>query len=226
MWGWDVGGQSAVRCEAQPGQQRSPSFSSGDFQEWGISVCTGSAATYPGARGGTGEFRSLSREPGGPGRLLGGGPGGRARQGKGRVSSPGWAGGRSADAEAGPAGLPWLKPLWIWEPREPWDRVSPLSGHTLGCFPKGSRRKEGLPALAPAGGEACPGEGLGPLRVNLDPAASKLRDPGQAGALTSLSDSVFPCAMWIKNKTPKPEQTSFLCSPLPLRVAERIMQDK
>lgn len=61
----------------------------------------------------------------------------------------------------GPAGLPWLKPLWIWEPREPWDRVSPLSGHTLGCFPKGSRRKEGLPALAPAGGEACPGGGPG-----------------------------------------------------------------
>ena len=79
-----------------------------------------------------------------------------------------------------------------------------------------------LPVGRPAG------EGLGPLGLNLDSATSKLGDRGQARDLPFriLASSPVRCGLKHTHTHPKKPQTYFLCSPPPLRTAERIMQDK
>lgn len=111
----------------------------------GASLCTGSAATYPGAVGETRDFGSPSREPGGRGRLwTEEGVVGWPSWGKGRVSSLGWAGRLAnprdpASCFSG-AQAPLRSGSW-WEPS---DGAGPLDKGTLGFFPE-NQKEEGVP---------------------------------------------------------------------------------
>lgn len=148
----DVGGQSAVSCEAQPGQQRSPSFSSGDFQESGHLCVHWVSSHLPRGEGRDRGVQEPFQRARRPWQAAGRRAWREGQAGEGQGFLPG-LGRRLQCRRGGPAplGSPGSSPSRIWEPREPWDRVSPLSRHTLGCFPKGSRRKEGLLAPGPCG---------------------------------------------------------------------------
>ena len=92
VWGWDAGRQSAVRSAPRLGQaSKGRRVSLLDASKnWGICVHWVSSHLPPGHGGGTRDFGSPSREPGGPGRL-GARRAWREGPGGGRAGLPPWA---------------------------------------------------------------------------------------------------------------------------------------